>query len=203
MKEPTTVHQIWLGSEVPEREQRWIDTVKQWCNKSNIQHKLWNLDELKATYPDDPVWEFAKRLPDCVRKYVFLCDYFRLIVLNQGEMYLDTDISCHRKPMLNFNGHSVLCMGEYWDGKQAATAFIGFQDKFPGADMIKADLREKLKVLDESCLDDLPATFGPDYFRKMTDRLGFKPIIVGRHEATHIQWKNRGALIHEGAGAWV
>lgn len=203
MLNPTTVHQIWIGSNVPEREQKWIDTVKHWCSRSGIKHVLWTLPELSRTFPNDPVWDFVHEMPECVRKYVFLADYFRIMVLNRGEMYIDTDMSCRRKPSINFNGQSLLGMGEYWDANQCATAFIGIQNNFQMLETIKNKFRSRLKELDENCLDDLPAALGPEYYRGMLNEIGIKPIIMPRSEITHIQWKNIGSFVHEGAGAWV
>lgn len=200
---PKTVHQIWLGSEVPEREQKWIDSVKQWCDNCNIQHKLWNLNELREQYPDEPIWEFSNTLPDNVRKWVLLCDYFRFIVINPGDMYLDTDFLCNHAPSIGVNNGKLMNIGEYWDGSKAASGMTCVGENFTKLNELKEAVREQAKTLTIDSLNDMCAALGPLFYRNTCDKLDIKISIIDRRQASHIQWKNRAALVHQGAGSWV
>lgn len=203
MKQPKTVHQIWIGSDVPEREQVWINSVKQWCDNCNIQHKLWSIDDLKSQFKDDPIWIFADTLPDNVRKWVLLCDYFRFLVINPGDMYLDTDFLCTRTPNIDFSSDSLMTIGEYWDGNKAASGLICAGEKFTKLNELKEAVRDQSKTLTNESLNDMCAALGPLFFRNTLEKFDLKNRIINRNEATHIQWKNKGALIHQGAGSWV
>lgn len=203
MNNPVKVHQIWVGSPVPARENAWIDTVKQWCKNRNIEYKLWSLEDLKQEYPDEPIWEFADTLPDNVRKWVLLCDYFRFIVVRQGEIYLDTDFLCTRAPWLDVESKYVSAIGEYWNGRMAASGLICIGKQFNKLFELKQAVREQAKKLTIESLEDLCSALGPDFFRKTCNKLNILLKIIPKTEATHWQWRNQGALIHQGAGSWV
>lgn len=188
---------------MPGREQSWVDSVKQHCRKCGIDYKLWNEEELREAFPDEPVWRLADKMPECVRRCVFLADYFRFIVVQPCEVYLDCDFKCNRKPSINFNGTTLLAIGEFWDSRCEGTAFIGVQKDCKLLPAIKGEIHRHLEELDTDCLDNLLAAFGPEYFRCLLKKLSIKTIIVNRSELTHIQWKNNGALVHMGAGSWV
>lgn len=203
MTNPKTVHQIWVGSPVPARENAWTDSVKQWCNNCKIQHKLWNLNELREQYTDEPIWEFSDTLPGNVRKWVLLCDYFRFIVVNPGDMYLDTDFLCNYAPSISVDNGKLMNIGEYWDGSKAATGMFCVGENFAKLDELKEAVREQAKTLTIDSLNDLCAALGPLFYRSTCGKLGIEISIVDRHQASHIQWKNRAALVHQGAGSWV
>lgn len=203
MKHPSTLNQIWIGSELPEREKAWIATIKARCESLGIVYHLWDENELLGCFPAEEIWNLANTMEQSVRRSVLLADYFRMIVLNPGEAYLDTDFICHHAPEINFQGSSVLSMGEYWNSQKEATGFIGVQYKCQLLDLLKEAWRNHVADLDKDCLNNLLDAYGPKFFRETVQRLGIKPIIVPRSQVTHIQWKNKGALIHQGAGAWV
>lgn len=202
MNNPVKVHQIWIGSDVPEREQKWITTIKEWCRNCNIEHKLWNIEELRKTFPDEPIWEFADTLPDNVRKWVLLADYFRFIVVKQGDMYLDTDFICTRAPWLDIESKYILAIGEYWNGRMAASGLICIGKQFNKLFELKQAVREQAKKLTVESLNDLCSALGPVFFRNTCNKLNLLLKIIPKTEASHIQWKNSGALIHQGAGSW-
>lgn len=203
MLSPKIVHQIWLGSELPEREKKWVATIKEWCSKYKISHKLWSLEDLKQEYPDEPIWEFADTLPDTVRKWVLLCDYFRYIILNQNEMYLDTDFICTSVPEISFNNKYISAIGEYWNGTKASNSLICIGEQFNKLEELKNAAREQAKRLTPDSLNDLCSALGPVFFRNTCNKLNMLLKIIPRTEATHWQWRNQGALIHQGAGSWV
>lgn len=83
---------------MPEDERKYSDEIKLYCKRLNIEYHLWTEEELRSLYPHDAIWTLYDELPDCVRKYTLLSDYFRIITLNPGELYLDVDMKITRKP---------------------------------------------------------------------------------------------------------
>jgi len=84
-----TIHQIWLGTNVPPKE--WIQTVKDFATKYNYKYKLWtesNIDTLD--------WESIPGLQEEYDKFnkemAGRADIIRLLVLYQhGGIYIDAD----------------------------------------------------------------------------------------------------------------
>ena len=198
-----TIHQIWIGSELPEREQKWVASVKAAASEMGFKHHLWSLDELKATYPDEPIWKAVEPMPDCVRKWTLMCDFFRLIVIEPGDLYLDTDFTATRKPEIDFDNANIIVFGEFWDGNKQGTGIIGLGRRFGRTADLRRCARMKAERLTVESLNDLCAALGPEYFRHICRLHGFNFKFLPRTEATHVQWKHPGALIHMGAGAWV
>ena len=188
---------------MPPLEKTCVDSLKTACERLGVGYTLWDEKTLRRAYPDEGLWLLADKLPPTVRRSVLLSDYFRMIVLNPGECYLDTDMLCHHTPAINFKGSSLLCMGEFWDRHKEGTGFIGVQDNFSKLDALKQAWREQTQNLDESCVDNLLAAYGPEFLRSTLQRLGIKSNILHSDQITHVQWKNKGALIHMGAGSWV
>lgn len=91
MIKPLKINQIWVGSELPQKYHKWTDSIKDWAAQDGIEYKLWNMEDLKREYPDEPIWAFVDKFPDSVRKWTLLSDYFRYVLMANGCMYLDAD----------------------------------------------------------------------------------------------------------------
>lgn len=91
MIKPLKINQIWVGSELPQKYQLWVGSIKEWAAQDGIDYQLWGMEELRQTYPDEPIWTFVDRFPNSVRKWTLISDYFRYVLMSNGCMYLDAD----------------------------------------------------------------------------------------------------------------
>jgi mannosyltransferase OCH1-like enzyme len=84
---PKKIHQIWLGSPLPDRYKKLCDSWKYY--NPQWEYKLWtdnNLDEIQI--PD-------RKLFDSITNLGQKSDYLRYNILNQiGGVYVDTDFEC-------------------------------------------------------------------------------------------------------------
>jgi len=86
---PKKIHQIWLGSSIPENVQRLIDTVKE--NNSDYEHVLWT-DESVENYNFKNKELFYKAKNTGQRS-----DILRYAILEEyGGIYLDADFVCYK-----------------------------------------------------------------------------------------------------------
>ena len=84
---PKKIHQIWLGSELPEQYKKWADTWKQF--NPDWEYKLWTDDNLDEV--DIENREQFNTITNMGQK----SDYLRYHILNQfGGIYADTDMQC-------------------------------------------------------------------------------------------------------------
>lgn len=123
MKNLRKINQIWIGGQLPERERQWTATIQRWATEQGIEYHLWTLEELAEKYPNEPIWAFVNELEDSVKKYVLIADYFRIIIMDNGQAYLDTDFLCHHNPSINIDGNKALYLGEFWDGRKPCNEF--------------------------------------------------------------------------------
>jgi hypothetical protein len=83
---PRIVHQIWLGSPVPEVFRKWMDT---WTRLEGWEYKLWTDEETRN------LSMYNQALYDEVTQFVEKSDILRLELLSQfGGVYVDTDFEC-------------------------------------------------------------------------------------------------------------
>lgn len=90
---PPIVHQIWLGSEVPEKYHEWM---KSWANLQGWEYKLWtDQDVKKMTLYNQEVYEKSTN-------YGEKSDILRLEILkNYGGLYVDVDFECIKPEIMN------------------------------------------------------------------------------------------------------
>lgn len=98
---PITVHQIWLGEEIPlEARTVFTEKLKKACETSGYRYKLWRMKDLLEAFPRDHMSLFwHKVLHNLVYPYFssFAVDYFKWKVLTltpetEIGLYLDLDV---------------------------------------------------------------------------------------------------------------
>ena len=85
---PRIVHQIWLGSSVPQKYHDWMST---WANINGWEYKLWTDEDVRqmSLYNQD--------LYDRAENYGEKADILRLEILEKhGGLYVDVDFECHK-----------------------------------------------------------------------------------------------------------
>lgn len=115
---PKIIHACWFGdAPIPEEHQAYIEGWKK--IHPDFEIKIWTEKEF-AKYYDDSV--FVKEAIE-LKKYAFLSDYFRLVVLYEfGGVYMDTDVEM-LKPLESFLDCNLF-MGYLFDCS-LGTAVIG------------------------------------------------------------------------------
>ncbi len=121
---PKIIHACWLGKgEMPEEQKEYVRKFKEL--HPDFEVKLWT-DEDFAPYLDDSA--FVKAALER-KKYGFLSDYFRFVVLYEfGGIYIDTDVELF-KPLDEFLNCKMF-MGFIFDSS-VGTALIGTEARNP------------------------------------------------------------------------
>lgn len=130
------VHQIWIGSAMPEAERGWVDRVRRAATAAGWEHRLWGWEELLEAFGAEPVADVFRRafaLPGEVISPAVVaslaCDYYRSRVLAEGGgVYLDTDFVCRREwpdleGLLAASGVDVLGLEEFFKPVMCAGFF--------------------------------------------------------------------------------
>lgn len=85
---PRIIHQIWLGSKVPEKYFAWMST---WANMNGWQYMLWTDDNVES------IKLYNQDIYDLTRNYAEKSDILRLELLYKyGGVYADLDYECLR-----------------------------------------------------------------------------------------------------------
>ena len=83
---PRIIHQIWLGSPLPEKYFKWIET---WTSLHGWEYKLWTDESVKNMHLTN------RALYDASTNYGEKSDILRLEILYQyGGVYADVDYEC-------------------------------------------------------------------------------------------------------------
>lgn len=83
---PRIVHQIWLGSEVPEKFYNWM---KSWTNMQGWEYKLWTEKDVESLNL------YNQEIYDLSNNYGEKSDILRLEILKKyGGLYVDVDFEC-------------------------------------------------------------------------------------------------------------
>ena len=95
---PKIIHQIWLGSPVPERFKEWMRTWQGW---EGWKYKLWTDADVEAFGLHN------QALYDKAANYGERSDIFRYEILNrEGGLYVDVDFQCFNREFFNYaHGH--------------------------------------------------------------------------------------------------
>lgn len=213
---PARIHQIWVGGTMPAKEYEFTTQVETWCDMNGVGYKLWDEQALRETYPDEGVWKLYDKLSrswngNPARRYVLLSDYFRYIILEPGDMYLDTDVRLDGDPKVDFNGTQILAAGEFWDKNKACNGILAIQDRCKGTKVLKGLVRDRIsRMKEDTVLDDLPAVLGPKWMRRVLNAVGGGTLlsVLGDDIAGHVQWESEPwwkspAIVHVGSGTWV
>lgn len=115
-KIPKKIHYIWIGKkEKPQSVLTCIDSWKKFCPDYEIIE--WNEDNFDISSS-----RYASEAYEA-KKYAFVTDYMRLVILkNEGGIYLDTDIEL-RKNLDRFLSHD--CFFGFENQATLLTALIG------------------------------------------------------------------------------
>ena len=94
------IHYCWFGKkEKPKLAKQCIDSWKKYCSDYTIIE--WNEDNFDVHYNAYTKWCYDNK------KYAFLSDYVRLLVVYQhGGIYFDTDVEIIRKPDFLLNNEA-------------------------------------------------------------------------------------------------
>lgn len=101
---PRNIHQIWIGGEMPQREDVWC---AQWRDRNpGWRYKLWTD---YGEYADDP---YLRYFTETGEKPAFIADRLRVLILRDyGGIYIDAD--CQPLKTLDMLAH--IWSGEYVD----------------------------------------------------------------------------------------
>lgn len=146
------IHQVWLGSEFPEKYQRIRDT---WIEKNpDWEYRLWT---------DSDVEEFQL---ENINQYNSInnlgakSDIFRYEILYRyGGLYVDTDFECIK----SFNDLSYLDLYAGTGHVDVPEVFNGLIACKPGHNLIRK-LIDDIKVISTNNFDQIIALTGPKYF---------------------------------------
>ena len=95
---PKIIHQIWLGSPVPEKYFAWMRT---WMYRQGWEYKLWTDKDIES------LLIYNEELYNRARSYGELTDILRLeILLHHGGLYVDVDFECLKIEMFEELGKS-------------------------------------------------------------------------------------------------
>lgn len=214
---PVRIHQIWVGDPMPAKEYEFTTQVETWCEQNGVEYKLWDEDALRREFPDEKaMWKLYDTLDGNWtvkpgRRYALLSDYFRLFVLEPGDMYLDTDVRLDGDPKVDFDGNKIMCMGEFWNKEKASTGIIAVQDRCNGMKVLRGIARDRAgRITPDMAVKDLPSTFGPRWLRRVANALGGSAFleVLSDDVAACVEFESKPgwkapALVHVGSGSWL
>lgn len=102
---PLTVHQIWLGPELPAERKTCIERAFSVCHKVGYTHKFWELSDILKTFPKDKMYYFWSKLWSNIPVAPVMSaavDFYKWKVLaetpeDERAVYLDVDVLINRK----------------------------------------------------------------------------------------------------------
>jgi mannosyltransferase OCH1-like enzyme len=160
---PRIVHQIWIGSPLPEKFKKWTKT---WQSMPGWTYKLWTDTEIaELTLTNREIY-------DASRNYGQKSDILRIELLNQfGGLYADIDFECLNANFFNLlNKHYDFYTGiEPLDtgGVKVNNALIG---SIPDHPILKAYIRAlKSRCKQPICSfkENIVYMTGPGYFTEI------------------------------------
>ncbi|MDO4954533.1 MAG: glycosyltransferase [Akkermansia sp.] len=217
-----TVHQIWLGNDLPEREAEWIHQVKTHAARAGWNHRLWRDEDIRRAWGGSEVYLFfthAREVLDNAVTLTLMSDYFRLLILaTHGGLYLDTDFSCTAWPDLPQDG-DVWSAAEVFNSQKPCNCAILALN--PAALSTAAQMAaDKLLALKPNApgfpfryinlvrrdTGGLPNGIGPHWIRQSVipalERAGLAWHIFPTTITGHVRWKAESPLTHHGVSWW-
>lgn len=217
-----TVHQIWLGNDLPEREAEWINQVKTHAEAAGWNHHLWRDEDIRSAYGATPAYSFftrAREVLDNAVTLTLMSDFFRLQILaDHGGLYLDADFSCTAWPTFPKDG-DVWSAAEVFNTQKPCNCAILARN--PQALATAAQMAaEKLLALKPNGAGfpfryinfvrrdtgGLPQGIGPHWIRQSVipalERAGLAWHILPTTITGHIRWKTTSPLTHHGVSWW-
>jgi len=149
---PKKIHQTWLGSKIPDRYNRIINT---WIEKNpDWEYKLWGDDDVEG-FNLENIDQFNK-----IKNLGAKTDIFRYEILYRyGGLYIDTDFEC-------LNSFNDLIYLDLFSGTGHVTepeSFNGLIACKPGHKLIR-NLIDDIKVISTNDFNQIITLTGPGYF---------------------------------------
>lgn len=217
---PQIIHQIWLGSSVPERFHQWMQS---WAAWNGWEYKLWTDKDIE-TFP-----LYNRKLYDQSQNYGEKADILRYeILFQEGGLYVDVDFECLQPEYFEYLHRTLDCYGGiepllhiYGSQPNAKSPIIGnaLLAAKPGHPLFKK-LVEGLEqnVQQTSGLCPILST-GPAYLSKcvmqylpsnMSEKIVFFPATYFFPSSYHCKHSSKeiivfpeSAAIHYWVGSWI
>lgn len=161
---PKVIHQIWLGSPVPEFLKEWMQTWQGW---NGWTYKLWTDEDA------DNYGLYNKKLYDSANNYAERSDILRYEILyREGGLYVDVDFICKNRKFFDYaHTHYDLYLGvEPLETKNLSTnnALLGCAPDHPLMKSMIYDMEEHYAKAYDPSLGEYStiATTGPRYLTK-------------------------------------
>lgn len=161
---PLIVHQIWLGSQVPEKFHEWM---KSWVNLLGWEYKLWTDDDVKEMVL------YNQKLYDRASNYGEKTDILRLEILwNYGGLYVDVDYECLKPEIFEelhksfdfYIGFEPIEHGLVYDMYKTCNALIG---AIPGHPLIQDFMEHMYENARKYQYQTAIEKTGPDYLTRI------------------------------------
>lgn len=119
-----TIHQIWIGDEIPQCEQACMQALGKAAAEAGHRHKVWSWDDLQSL-EDTREGELLIGKLESLRplfphaQWAAMCsDVCRLLILARHDgMYLDTDVTIHDAPFPAMPEEPGVYFGAEWYNK--------------------------------------------------------------------------------------
>ena len=149
---PKKIHQVWLGSEFPDKYKRIRDT---WIEKNpDWEYKLWTDKDIDS-FNLENIDQFNN-----IENLGAKSDIFRYEILYRyGGLYIDTDFECVK----SFNDLLYLDLFSGTGHVNEPEVFNGLIACVPGHKLIRK-LIDDIKVVSTNNFDQIIALTGPKYF---------------------------------------
>lgn len=102
---PLTVHQIWLGPELPADKKECVERALSVCSKVGYKYKFWEMSDILKAFPKDRMYYFWNKLWSNIPVAPVLAavvDFYKWKILSgtpddERAIYLDVDVLINRK----------------------------------------------------------------------------------------------------------
>jgi inositol phosphorylceramide mannosyltransferase catalytic subunit len=165
---PKIIHQVWIGSDIPQQEKQWVLNVQQ-SLPSDWSYMLWgNNDIEKLKYLDMDLYQRLGKTRNGIAKQSDLIRY--AVLFEYGGVYIDTDFILHKKFDSFLDLDSFL--GIAFD--KTPNVFNGLIGSKP-----KSKLIESLLILDRSIEGDVMDVTGPWFVtRRLFENLNNENVVA-------------------------
>jgi len=151
---PKKIHQIWLGSKIPDKYKKYADTWS--LLNPEWEYKLWGDDDIKDIHIPQ------KKVFNTIKNQGFRSDFLRYNILNQfGGLYIDTDFEC-LKPFDNLS-HLGFYTGIGYPHK--VELYVGLIACTPHHPIVE-HIIDSMTVVNEEHWLDFFDTAGPYFFTR-------------------------------------
>lgn len=149
---PKKIHQTWLGSKIPDKYTRIIETWKE--KNPDWEYKLWTDDDIES-FKLENIESFNK-----INNLGAKTDILRYEILyREGGLYIDTDFEC----LKSFNDLIYLDLFSGTGHVDVPEVFNGLIACKPGHQLMRK-LIDDIKVIDTNDFNKIISLTGPKYF---------------------------------------